>query len=164
MQAKHADVCSGVLFWTACTRRAHVLSLPSRCEKPIHDGKQGQLKVLKSHERYHNVVTWHWIVYKWRRTKQRLSFHRTFFNLLVFRCRCHAGTDILRLRGHTLQIGQVVRTVRHWISCCAPTIGNVMRECKIGKSSPPGPPTSHVKTLVIRMSWGYRRCFEWQER
>ena len=25
-------------------------------------------------------------------------------------------------------------------------------------------PTSHVKTLVIRMSWSYRRCFEWQER
>ena len=32
MQAKHA-VCSGVLFWTVCTRRAHVLSLPSRCQK-----------------------------------------------------------------------------------------------------------------------------------
>ena len=29
LQAKHADVCSGVLFWTACTRRPHVLSLPS---------------------------------------------------------------------------------------------------------------------------------------
>ena len=38
------------------------------------------------------------------------------------RCRCHTGTDIPRLRGHTLQINQVVRTVRHRISCCAPTI------------------------------------------
>ena len=38
------------------------------------------------------------------------------------RCRCHTGTDIPRLRGHTLQIDQVVRTVRHRISCCAPTI------------------------------------------
>ena len=37
-------------------------------------------------------------------------------------CRCHAGTVIPRLRGHTLQINQVVRTVRHGISCCAPTI------------------------------------------
>ena len=80
-QAKHADVCSGVLFWTACTRRPHVLSLPSRCEK---SDSWRQLKVPKSHERYHNVVTWHWIVYKLRRSKQRLSFHRTFFNLLVF--------------------------------------------------------------------------------
>ena len=35
LQAKHADVCSGVLFWTACTRRPHVLPLPSSsgCEK-----------------------------------------------------------------------------------------------------------------------------------
>ena len=33
LQAKRADVCSGVLFWTACTRRPHVLSLPSCCEK-----------------------------------------------------------------------------------------------------------------------------------
>ena len=40
----------------------------------------------------------------------------------ISRCRCHAGTDILRLRGQTLQISQVVRTVRHRISCCAPTI------------------------------------------
>ena len=38
------------------------------------------------------------------------------------RCRCHTGTDIPRLRGHTLQINQVVRTVRHRISCCAPTM------------------------------------------
>ena len=53
-------------------------------KNPIHDGNQGQLKLPKSHERYHNVVMWHWIVYKWRRSKQRLSFHRTFFNLLVF--------------------------------------------------------------------------------
>ena len=84
MQAKHADVCSGVLFWTACTRRQHVLSLPSRCDKSDSWRQSGSVKLPKSHERYHNVVMWHWIVYKWRRSKQRLSFHRTYFNLLVF--------------------------------------------------------------------------------
>ena len=47
-------------------------------KNPIHDGKRGQLKLPKSHERYHNVVMWHWFVYKWRRSKQMLSFHRTF--------------------------------------------------------------------------------------
>ena len=26
-------------------------------KNPIHDGNQGQLKVPKSHERYHNVIT-----------------------------------------------------------------------------------------------------------
>ena len=119
-------------------------------KNPIHDGIQGQLILPKSHERYHNVVTWHWIFYKWRRSKQRLSFHRTFFNLSS-RCRYHAGTDILRLRGHTLQISQVVRTVRHWISCCVPTIGNVMRKCKIGKSSPHQPceNTCHLNVLEL---------------
>ena len=66
-------------------------------KNPIHDCNQGQLKLPKSQERYHNVVMWHWIVYKWRRSKQRLSFHRTFFNLLVFTvslsCRnCHSET------------------------------------------------------------------------
>ena len=68
------------------------------------------------------------------------------------RCRCHAGTDILRLRGHTLQISQVVRTARHWISCCAPTIGNVMRECKIGKSSPHQPCENTCHSNVLELS------------
>ena len=44
-------------------------------KKPIHDGNRGQLKLQKSHERYHYVVMWHWIVYKWRRSKQMFSSH-----------------------------------------------------------------------------------------
>ena len=88
-------------------------------KNPIHDGKGGQLKLPKSHERYHNVVMWHWIVYKWRWSKQ-IIIHFSIYS--TSRCRCHAGTDIPRLRGHTLQISQVVRTVRHRIFCCAPTI------------------------------------------
>ena len=128
LQAKHADVCSGVLFWTACTRRPHVLSLPSSsgCEKSDSWRQARSVKTAKkSHERYHNVVMWHWIVYKWRRSNKILSFRRTFFNLLDFTVSLSytdTGTDIPRLRGHTLQINQVVRTVRHRISCCAPTI------------------------------------------
>ena len=71
------------------------------------------------------------------------------------RCRCLAGTDILRPRGHNLQISQVVRTVRHRISCCTPTIHwKCVARMQNRQTSP-------VKTLVIRMSWIYR-CFEWQ--
>ena len=77
------------------------------------------------------------------------------------RCRCHAGTEIPRLRGHTLQISQVVRTVRHRISCCAPTI-HWKCDAQIYKSANQVP-ISPVKTLVIQMSWSYC-CFEWQER
>ena len=47
MQAKHADVCSGVLFWTACTRRSHVLSVPSRCEKSDSWRQSGSVKTAK---------------------------------------------------------------------------------------------------------------------
>ena len=56
MQAKHADVCSGVLF----EMRARAARTCCHChlavKNPIHDGKRGQLKLPKSHERYHNVV------------------------------------------------------------------------------------------------------------
>ena len=44
MQAKQADVRSGVLYWTASPFRPHALSLPSSRENPIHDGKRGQLR------------------------------------------------------------------------------------------------------------------------
>ena len=123
MQAKHADVCSGVLFWTACTRRPHVLSLPSRCHKirfmTASAVSQNCQKVMNGTTMWScdtdlctNGVEaskcWVFIVH--------FSIYSTS------RCRCHAGTVIPRLRGHTLQISQVVRTVRHRISCCAPTI------------------------------------------
>ena len=121
MQAKHADVCSGVLFWNAGMRHTHVLSLPSHCEKSDKWRQAGSVKLPKSHERYHNVAMWHWIVYKWRRSKCWV-FIAHFSIYSTSRCHCHAGTDILRLCGHTLQINQVVRTVRHRISCCTPTI------------------------------------------
>ena len=82
MRAKHADVCSGVLFWTVCTRRSHVLSLPSRWKIRFMTASAVSENCQKSHEGYHNVVMWHWIVYKWRRSNQMLSFRRTFFNWL----------------------------------------------------------------------------------
>ena len=222
LQAKHADVCSGVLFWTACTRRPHVLSLPSRCEKSDSWRQSGWVKSAKKSRtvpqcghvtlnclqmaskqvkvefsshifqlqyiprnmhtvfcfavlccgytltcfpisiRLTSLALWQsndcpsaskatlmnmdkyfmWIHYERLHNHNKAKHNKTVCIFLGIycnsssRCRCHAGTDILRLRGHTLQISQVVRTVRHWISWCAPTIGNVMRECKIGKSSP----------------------------
>ena len=130
-------------------------------KNPIHDGNQGQLKLPNSHERYHNAVMWHWIVYKWRRSKQRLSFHRTFFNLLVFTvslsCRdWHSETP----RSHSSNqpggsycraLDFLLRT-NYWK--CDAQMKKLANQV----------PTSHVKTLAIRMSWSYRRCFEWQER
>ena len=125
LQAKHADVCSGVLFWTACTRRPHVLSLPSSigCEK---SDSWRQTRSVKTAKKVMNGTT------MWSCDTELCTngveatkcwvFVAHFSIYSTSRCRCHTGTDIPRLRGHTLQINQVVRTVRHRISCCAPTI------------------------------------------
>ena len=135
--------------------------LQAAVKNPIHDGKRGQLKLPKSHERYHNVVMWHWIVYKWRRSNKMLSFRRTFFNSLDFTVSLsyrdwHSETpwshssnqpggtycqaqDFLLRTNYTLEM---------W---CANT------------KSANQVPISPVKILVIPMSWSYR-YFEWQER
>ena len=124
LQAKHADVCSGVLFWTACKRRPHVLSLPSSsgCEK---SDSWRQARSVKTAKKVMNGTT------MWSCDTELCTngveatkcFCRTFFNLLDFTVSLSSGIDIPRLRGHTLQITlQVVRTVRHRISSCAPTI------------------------------------------
>ena len=153
MQAKHADVCSGVLFWTACMRRPHVLSLPSRCEK---SDSWRQARSVKTAKKSWTVPQSGHVTLNCVQMASKCWVFIAHFSIYsTSRCRCHAGTDIPRHCGHTLQISQVVRTVRHRISCCATTI-HVMRECKIGKSSP-------MKTLVIPKSWSFR-CVEWQER
>ena len=128
LQAKHADVCSGVLFWTACTRHPHVLSLPSSsgCEKSDSWRQARSVKTAKKKswtvpQCGHVTLN---CVQMASTVKATICwvFVAHFSIYSTSRCRCHRGTDIPRLRGHTLQINQVVRTVRHRISCCAPTI------------------------------------------
>ena len=163
LQAKHADVCSGVLFWSACTRRPHVLWLPSSsgCEKP---DSWRQARSVKTAKKVINGTTmcscdtelctngveatkcWVFVAHS--------SIYSTSW------CR-HTGTDIPRLRGHTLQINQVVRTVRHRISCCAPTIHwkcDAQIQNRQIKS-----PSALWKHLSFQCLGSYR-YFEWQER
>ena len=111
--------------------------LQAAVKNPIHDGKRGQFSdsglhyrwsvktAKKSHERYHNVVMWPCdteLCTNGVEATKCWVFVAHFSIYSTSRCRCHTGTDIPRLRGHALQINQVVRTVRHRISCCAPTI------------------------------------------
>ena len=107
--------------------RAHAARTCCHChlqaavKNPIHDGKRGQLKLPK---KVMNGTT------MWSRDTELCTngveatkcwvFVAHFSIYSTSRCRCHTGTNIPRLRGHTLQINQVVRTVRHRISCCAP--------------------------------------------
>ena len=65
---------------------------------------------------------WHWLCTNGVEATKCWVFIAHFSIYSTSRCRWHAGTAIPRLRGHTRQIIQVVRTVRHRISCCAPTI------------------------------------------
>ena len=84
--------------------------LQAAVKNPIHDGKRGQLKLPKKS----------WTVPQCGHVTlncvQMASKQQIFSIYSSSRCRCHTGTDIPRLRGHTLQINQVVRTVRHRIS------------------------------------------------
>ena len=169
LQAKHADVCSGVLFWTACTRRPHVLSLPSSsgCEKSDSWRQARSVKTAKkSHERYHNVVMWHWIVYKWRRSNKMLSFRRTFFKILDFT----VSLSYRDWHSETPWSHSVVKSTRWYVLSGTGFlvahqlyIGNVMRKYKIGKSSPHQPceNTCHSNVLELSLLWMARAlaCF-----
>ena len=163
MQAKHADVCSGVLFWTACTRRLHVLSLPSCCEK---SDSWRQARSVKTAKKVMNGTTmWSCDTELCTNGVEATKCWVFIAHFAIYSTwRCHAGTDIPRLRGHTLQINQVVRTVRHRISRCAPTIHwKCDAQYKIGKSSPHQPceNTCHSNVLELSLLWMARglACF-----
>ena len=147
MQAKHADVCSGVLFWTACTRRPHMLSLPSRCEKSDSWRQSGSVKTAKKSRTVPKCghVTLNCVQMASKQAK--LSFHRTFFNLLVFTVSVMQGRDILRLRGHTLEFKSASWYV---LSGTGFLVAHQLLEmwCANAKLANQVP-TSHVKTLVL---------------
>ena len=153
MQAKHADVCSGVLFWTACTRRPHVMSLSSRCKKSDSWRQSGSVKTAKKSRTVPQCghVTLNRVQMALKQAKFEFSSHSFQLNRL-HGVAVMQGLTFWSLRGHTLQISQVARTVKHWISCCALTIGNVMRECKTGKSSPHQPCENTCHTNVSELS------------
>ena len=97
--------------------------LQAAVKTPIHDGKRGQLKLPK--KVMNGTTMWSCdteLCTNGVEATKCWVFVAHFSIYSTSRCRCHSGTDIPRLRGHTLQINQVVRTVRHRISCCAPTI------------------------------------------
>ena len=142
--------------------RAHATCTCCHChlavKNPIHDGKRGQLKLPKSHDRYHNVVMWHWIVYKWRRSKQMLSFHRTFFNLLDF-------TVSLSCRDWHSETPWSQSSNQPGGTYCQPQdfllrTNYTLEMCCVNAELANQVPTSPVKTFVIRMSWSYH-CFQW---
>ena len=101
--------------------RARAARTCCRCHLAVTASAVSQ-NCQKSHERYHSVVMWHWLSTNGvEATKVEFSSHIFQFTRL-HGVAVMQGLTIPRLRGHTRQINQVVRTVRHRLSCCAPTI------------------------------------------
>ena len=165
LQAKHADVFSGVLFWTACTRRPHVLSLPSSsgCKK---SDSWRQARSVKTAKKVMNGTTM-WscgteLCTNGVEATKSWVFVAHFSIHSTSRCRCHTGTDIPRLRGHWHSSNQPGGTYCQAQDFLLRTNYTLEMWCANTKSANQVP-TSPVKTLVIPMSWSYR-YFEWQER
>ena len=98
--------------------------LQAAVKNPIHDGKRGQLKLPKKSWTVPQCghVTLNCVKMASKQQNVEFSSHIFQFTRLHGVAVIQGLTWIPRLRGHTLQINQVVRTVRHRISCCAPTI------------------------------------------
>ena len=102
-------------------------------KNPIHDGNQGQFKLPKSHERYQNVVMWHWIVYK-----SNVEFSSHIFQLT----RLHS-VAVMQGLAFWDSVVTLFKSARWFVLSGTGFlvahqlyIGNVMRKCLIGKSSP----------------------------
>ena len=160
LQAKHADVCSGVLFELRARAARTCCHCHLAVKNPIHDGKRGRLKLPKKSWTVRQCGHVTLIVYKWRRSNQMLSFHRTFFNLLDFTvslsCRdWHSETPWSHCSN---QPGGTYCQAQDFLLRTNYTLEMWYANTKSANQVP----TSPVKTLVIPMSWRYR-CFEWQE-
>ena len=126
-----------------------------QCEKSDSWRQARSVKTAeKSHERYHNVVMWHWIVYKWRRSNQMLSFHRTIFQFT----RLH-GVAVMQGLTFRDSVVTLFKSTRWYVLSGTGFlvthqlyIGNVMRKYKIGKSSPHQPCENICRSNVLELS------------
>ena len=159
MQAKHADVCSGVIFWTACTRRPHVLSLPSRCEKPDSWRQSGSVETAKKSRMVQQCghVTLNSVQMASKQAKVWFSLHILQFTRLY---------GVVVMQGLTFwdsvvsnQLGCTYCQAQDFLLRTNYTLEMRCANAKLANQVPASP----VKTLVIRMSWSYRRL-EWRER
>ena len=161
MQAKHADVCSGVLFWTACTRCPQVLSLPSRCEKSDSWRQTGSVKSAKKSRTVpqYGHVTLNCVKMASKQAKVEFSSHIFQFT------RLH-GVAVMQGLTFWDTVVTLFKSARWYVlSGTGFLVAHQLLEMWCANARLANQvPTSHVKTLVIRMSWSYRRCFEWQER
>ena len=166
LQAKHADVCSGVLFWTACTRRPHVLSLPSCCEKSDSWRQARSVKTAKKVMNGTTVWSCDTDCVQMASKQPNVEFSSHIFQFT----RLH-GVAVMQGLTFRDSVVTLVKSTRWYVLSGTGFlvahqlyIGNVMRKYQIGKSSPHQPceNTCHSNVLELSLLWMARglACLE----
>ena len=166
MQAKHADVCSGVLFSTACTRRPHVLSLPSRCEKSDSWRQARSVKTAKKVMK--GTTMWSCDT---ELCTNGVEASKCEFSSHIFQFTRLHGIAVMQGLTFRDSVVTLFKSTRWyvlsgtWLLVAHQLyIGNVMCKCKIGKSSPHQPceNTCHSNVLELSLLWMARAlaCFQ----
>ena len=147
--------------WTACIRRPHVLSLPSPCEK---SASWRQARSVKTAKKSWTVPQCGHVTLNCVQMAPKQA--NVEFSSYIFQFTRLHGVAVMQGLSFrdsvvTLQISQVVHTVRHGISCCAPTI-HWKCDARMQNWQIKSPPTlwKHLSFQYL----GSDRCFEWQER
>ena len=165
MQAKHADVCSGVLFWTACTRFPHVLSLPSRCQK---SDSWRQARSVKTAKKSWTVPQCGHVTLSCIQMASKQA--NVEFSSYIFQFTRLHGVAVMQGLSFRDSLVTLFKSARWYVLSGTEFlvshqlyIGNVMRKCKIGKSSPHQPceNTCHSNVLEWSLLWMARAlpCF-----
>ena len=153
MQAKHAEVCSGVLFWTACTRRRTCCHCHLAVKNPIHDGKRGQSKLPKKSWTVPQCghVTLNCVQMGPKQPNVEFSSHIFQFT------RLHGVAVMQGLTFHD-SVVTLFKSTRWYVLSGTGFlvahqlyIGKVMRKYKIGKSSPQQPCENTCHSNVLRV-------------
>ena len=165
MQAKRADVCSGVLFWTESTHRPRVLSLSSRCEKSNSWRQSGSFKTAKKSWTVPQCghIALNCVQMASKQTKVEFSSHILQFTRL-HRVAVMQGLIFWDFVVTLLKSARwYVLSGTGFLVVHQLNIGNVIRECKIGKSGPyqPCENTCHSHFLELSLLWRARAlaCF-----
>ena len=140
LQAKHADVCSGVLFWTGCTRTPHVLSLPSSSGCEISDSWR-QARSVKTAKKVMNGTTmWSCDTELWTNGVEATNVE---FSSHIFQFTPLHGVAVIQGLTFRDSVVTLFKSTRLYVLSGTGFlvahqlyIGNVMRKYKIGKSSP----------------------------
>ena len=164
MQAKHADVCSGVLFELRARAARTCCHCHLAVKNPIHDGKRGQLKLPKKSWTVPQCghVTLNCVQMASKQANVEFSSYISQFTRLY-------GVGVMQgsFRDSVVTLFKSARWYvllgRGFLIAHQLYIGNVMRECKIGKSSPHQPceNTCHSNVLEWSLLWMARAvaCF-----